>query len=473
MQQVVGWGTPATNRYRDGEWYKQRAVLLNHGQTVKDSLLMAEGGFGGRLDPADPDYFTRYRQHLVVLRQATRLYPGDPEVWYELGEALFHAHSNEIASLAEPLHAFDRTLELDSAFGPAYIHTVWLALELGMPDRATKYAAAYLASTPAVSTGSSLALDAALLDPARGGSMEAARLLDTASDLQLWQGAWDLGYWPDSAETAVRLARAAAERSSRRFPGRFPIIADSLSRRTFLALLLAFRGHLEEAYRTAPPMVFRQPTVDNQPYFDLALLGVVPRDSAAAVFGRMLREDSLWPADGMQRRALPWWSAVRDTASLARFAERADSAALRHPHPVARAHLSFFADVARAYATLAKGDSAGALRALAALPDSLCMALVSDCYYEKLTQARLAAALGKDRTAADVFDRWILGRQLSAVGVLATLERGQVAERLGERDRALASYRFVVDVWRNADHRLRPAVAKARQALQRLEPGRP
>jgi serine/threonine-protein kinase len=185
----------------------------------------------------------------------------------------------------------------------------------------------------------------------------------------------------------------------------------------------------------------------------------------------MLVEDSLWPADGMQRRALPWWSAVRDTASLARFAERADSAARRHAQPVARAHLALFADVARAYATLAKGDSAGALRALAALPDSLCMALVSDCYYEKLTQARLAAAQGEYRTAAEIFDRWIFGRQFSAVGVLATLERGQVAERLGQHDRALASYRFVADVWRNADDRLQPAVAEARRALRRLERG--
>jgi DNA-binding SARP family transcriptional activator len=473
MQQVVGWGTRGTNRYRDGEWYKQRAAQLNHGQTVKDSLLIVEGGFGGRLDPADPDYFTRYRQHLVVLEQAKRLYPGDPEVWYELGEALFHAHYNDIASLAEPLEAFDRTLELDPAFGPAYIHTVRLALALGMPDRARKYAAAYLASTTAVSNGSSLALEAVLLDPTRAGSAGTARLLDTTSEIQLWNGAWDLAQWPDSAETAVRLARAAAERSSRNLPGRFPIISDSLSRRTFLALLLAFRGHLEEAYRTAPSMVFRQPTVENQPFFDLALLGVVPRDSVAKVFGRMLREDSLWPPYDRQRRALPWWGAVRDTASLARFAERADSAARRQPHPVARAHLYLFADVARAYTTLATGDSAGALRAFSALPDSLCMALVSDCFYEKLTQARLAAALRKDRTAAEVFDRWIFGRQFSAVGVLATLERGQVAERLGQRDRALASYRFVADVWRRADNRLQPAVAEARRALERLEGGRP
>jgi hypothetical protein len=83
-------------------------------------------------------------------------------------------------------------------------------------------------------------------------------------------------------------------------------------------------------------------------------------------------------------------------------------------------------------------------------------------------QMRLAAALGQDRSAAEIFDRWIFGRHLSPVGVLGTLERGRIAERLGQRDKAIESYRFVADVWRKADPELQPYVAEAREGLKRV-----
>jgi hypothetical protein len=50
----------------------------------------------------------------------------------------------------------------------------------------------------------------------------------------------------------------------------------------------------------------------------------------------------------------------------------------------------------------------------------------------------------------------------------STLERGRVAERLGEREKAIESYRFVTEAWRRPDPELQPFVAEARQALGRL-----
>ena len=52
--------------------------------------------------------------------------------------------------------------------------------------------------------------------------------------------------------------------------------------------------------------------------------------------------------------------------------------------------------------------------------------------------------------------------------VLATLERGRVAERMGEREKAIGSYRFVTDAWRRPDPELQPYVHEAREALARL-----
>ena len=54
------------------------------------------------------------------------------------------------------------------------------------------------------------------------------------------------------------------------------------------------------------------------------------------------------------------------------------------------------------------------------------------------------------------------------LGPLATLERGRVAERLGEREKAIESYRFVTEAWRRADPELQPYVGEAREALARL-----
>jgi hypothetical protein len=48
------------------------------------------------------------------------------------------------------------------------------------------------------------------------------------------------------------------------------------------------------------------------------------------------------------------------------------------------------------------------------------------------------------------------------------LLRARVNERLGNREKAIAAYRFVADVWRNADPELQPYVAEARAALKRL-----
>ena len=56
----------------------------------------------------------------------------------------------------------------------------------------------------------------------------------------------------------------------------------------------------------------------------------------------------------------------------------------------------------------------------------------------------------------------------SAIDVLWALERGRVAERLGDRDVTRASYAAVDAAWRDADADLAPLVAESRTALQRL-----
>jgi tetratricopeptide (TPR) repeat protein len=122
---------------------------------------------------------------------------------------------------------------------------------------------------------------------------------------------------------------------------------------------------------------------------------------------------------------------------------------------------------ARGYLALARHDSAEALRDFVALPDSLCRM----CYLDQHTTAELLAARGRYHEAAVPLEAW-LGRPayepILPGNVLRALERGRVNEGLGEREKAIRAYRFVVDVWRHADPELQPYVAEARAALARL-----
>ena len=91
-----------------------------------------------------------------------------------------------------------------------------------------------------------------------------------------------------------------------------------------------------------------------------------------------------------------------------------------------------------------------------------------NCFHLNLTLARLLSARGDDRRAGALLERWRWGAGAGPWFVLATLERGRVAERLGEREKAIESYRFVTEAWRRPDPELQPYVSEAREALARL-----
>ena len=202
----------------------------------------------------------------------------------------------------------------------------------------------------------------------------------------------------------------------------------------------------------------------------LALLGVIPDSLAASTYAQAFEPDSAWPIprsniQARHLRGLPWWQARRDTLSLARFALRAEHDARTQKSATGKLRGRYLHAAATAYLELARRDSAGALRLFQAIPDTLC--IVNICYYEKLIEARLLASLGQARQAGGVLDLWVW-RAEGPLYVLAMLDRARIAESLGEREKAMQSYRFVVDVWRGADPELQPFVVEARTGLTRM-----
>jgi tetratricopeptide (TPR) repeat protein len=473
MGMAVDWHPANEQSYPSGVEYFRKAVLLNHGLSPKDSMQIAADSFDiAATDATDPADLIRFSYRwFSTLEDAAHRYPEDPEVWYRLGDARFHSAPPVGGPPGPALEAFDRAIALDSGFAPAYEHTVELAIRLNRPDLARKYAAAYLRLDPTDVNAPSIRLAALLLDPDRSHAPETARMIDSASAWVLFDaGLGPLGWWADSGETALRLLRTLTTRNG---TGADPW-SDPLMYHQFLALGLAYRGHPREAY-AADRRLLLDPNASRfshlwDPFLSLSLLGVIPESLAATTFGHaFLDPGKPWPmppfAAARQLGGLPWWLARRDTASLARFALRADQEGRRQHSARGKLSGRYLHLAATAYLALARADSVRALRLLQAIPDTLC--LVNNCYYEKLTEARLLHAAGHARQAATVLDRWAWsgGGPLFAVGVL---ERGRIAESLGERQQARDSYQFVVDVWRHADPELEPYIREARAGLERL-----
>jgi tetratricopeptide (TPR) repeat protein len=396
--------------------------------------------------------------------------------WYDLGEW----RTDEPWPIAGPpavsLEAFTRAIALDPGFGPAYEHMPALLLSLGRPEEARRAAATYLSLDPTSPHRGETRLAAQLLDTSGIGRAEAERMLDTASVFTVWLAVFQQGLvsWPDTAETAIRLLRHLGE-PGRGAGGGLPWVLDSVMWPQYLANALAFRGHLREAF-AVDERLMRDPTASRwsgfkDPFLDLSLLGIVPDSLARATFGRSLEAAAPWgPLTPRRLRGLPWWLARGDTAALARFGAQAARTARAPVNHVVALRARLLGETSVAFLDLARGDTGTAIRKLSAIPDTLCLAdnYSDSCFHLNLTLARLLAARGEDRQAGALLDRWRWSGSGTPSFVLATLELGRIAERLGERQKAAECYGFVLAAWRRADSELLPYVAEAREGLARL-----
>jgi eukaryotic-like serine/threonine-protein kinase len=477
MSMVLGWHPSNERTYLRGDEYLRKAVVLNRRLSPKDSMQIAADSFSIAADDAiDPEDLIRLSYRWIsTLEEAAHRYPDDPEVLYRLGDALYHSEPPLGGTPAQALEAFDHAITLDPGFAPPYEHTVELAIRLHRPDLARKYAAAYLRLDPTDANAPATRLAALLLDSERSHTLEVARVIDSASTKALSDAAsfgpgGQLGWWADSGEAAIRLLRELVTRTGN---GASPS-TDSLMYHQFLANALAYRGHMHEAYATDRRLLLDSKAsrfswyVD--PFLPLALLGVIPDSVAASTFALAIEPGGAWPIphyniQARHLRGLPWWQARGDTASLARFALRAEQEARTQKSAIGKLRGRYLHAAATANLALARADSVRALRLFQSIPDTLC--IVNVCYYEKLIEARLLASQGQARQAGAVLDRWVW-RGEGPLFVLGVLEQGRIAEGLGERQKAIGSYQFVVDVWRHADPELAPYLREAREGLERF-----
>jgi len=444
-----------------------RAGRFNHGLAPRDSLLITADSLEAASDDSlDVQYWSHRLRKFATLEEASRRYPDDPEVWYALGEARFHLGYVVGSTAQQTIDAFNRAMALDPAFAPAYFHPVQLALDRNDTAAAQRYVDGYLRLTSGVPEGAGLRLVARLLSGEPSRTVQS--LLDTAPANVLFDAWRSVQRWPDSAEAGVRLLRLLA--GGRRGIG---VPADTAWTGYLLATALLYRGHVREA-RT---MVASRVSV---PFEELALLGAIPAESAAAALDgwlhalneRQVVADPPWVNHCYRSfLAAEWWAERRDTVPLLKLMRQGDSVARSGRSPVLLAGARGDAGLARAALALARRDTAEALRRLLAFPDSLCATPYGSLSLGlgplRRIQFHLLAATQRDRDAARLFDQQV-SLPLGAGAITGTLERGHVAERLGDRATAIRAYEFVLAAWRYSDPELRRYVTEARAALQRL-----
>ena len=432
-----------------------RAASLNVGLGLRDSMLIVADSlrsvayaYGG-----DPQYHAHVARLFATLRRATRRYEQDAESWYRLADAYFHFGIGPGLSVPETeiLDTFDRSISLDSAFAPAYIHPVELGFSIGDSARALRYARRYFALRPSDVSATGTLLAARLMAGETDELLQARQTVDTASADLLFQAYAAARRARDQRGVALELLRAM----SHTHRADYPPLANAAFARLRLALQLAYRGKFAEASELEE---IRQSGV----LAEMALASLGVESEARPVLAEWLSTSPREAVYGypLLASAGAWWAQRRDTVSLREMARRATVA----PRNAVEAQTAAYtAAVAGAYLTLARGDTAESLRRFAALPDSLCEL----CAVPRFVYAKLLASTGRRREAATILaDRSTL--LPSAIDVLWALERARVAERLGDSATARRSYGVVASAWRDADADLAPMVDEARAALKRL-----
>jgi serine/threonine-protein kinase len=436
-----GWVGGANDSVATG--YLQRAAQFNHGLSPRDSLLVVANGEFAQLGAAHNALpFDVQQQLFATLHAGVRRYANDPEMWYALGDAQYHWGWGDKVGVpeSEVLRSFDRSIALDSAFTPAYIHAIEIGFRYGTPT-GRRYLLAYLAQNPTDAQADGMRLVERLTDPARATTPETRQILDTASLGQLVSAVPAMLEWPDSGETLIGLGPYYLRAKSH------DRVVDSATRLRRVATGMALRGHVRSALALNKTS-------------GLLMVALMAGDAPAATDSILVKAISSGQACG--DCAVSVWGMIGDTVMVQKILHLADSVGKSPKPPVGPGVLQYTVALAHAYLALNRRDSVGAIREFASLPDSLC----HECGWSWLTRAELLESQGRVAEAAAILDHTSVLN--TTLGTLTEFARARLAEKLGDKARARDGYAFVAGMWQRGDPFFLQYANEARAGLKRL-----
>jgi TolB-like protein len=517
-----------------------RGWVLGAADTVGRNAVLQASRFSGRLPERERTMIGAYRAMLDGdVGRSQQLYRAllardstDADAWYGLADAFFHdsVAGSTPEGMTRSLRAFRRTLELDPQYALAYEHVMSLLTNAagregsyalaardsfaatmarhGQPalDSATRAQALVRARSEAVRTARAwVALQPAVarahhaLFEAYFASEDFTSASQEVGELRrlLPPAGRDLAGYLEArvrfARGDTRLAAELVRTTTAGLSGRAPDLPDF--GREFVSDVmaganpLAYEGDLDgaaevialgNAIRRATALADESPTIWEQD-------GVWEWSRLAQLYSA---------AGGPVRDLHRVWSSLASSARRGRQTERADIAgagaaaavglllaAESDPRPVAELEAltgRAAAPEVRALAALARGDSAGARRALA---DSARRKAIpkGEVYLgfawndSRPLEAEARFQLGDYRGAISLlasFDESKLYRRGfdSRWGLLGRVHllRGLAYERLGDAGRATREFKQVVATWQGADEPLLTFVQQAQAGLARL-----
>jgi hypothetical protein len=289
-----------------------------------------------------------------------------------------------------------------------------------------------------------IALALPLTDPASVGSAETQKALAAANNDVLLRAQNALYMLGDSAEAVVRVVRALSPEKT----SVIPRYSDASWQRHRLGNALIVRGHLADGSRLNDRVTGEGAVA--------AILGAYAPDSVWKLWEKTLKDGG-----DCTPCFFNYWASRGDTASIVRAGREGDSA-LKTMRGIPPGFTHYASQLTHAFLTLARADSAAALQEFEALPDTLCYG----CGMIEIVQGQLLEAAHRDREALVIVS--VSGSAMDYYAMMLTLERGRIAERLGEKEIAVDSYARVANRWQNGDPFLQPYVKEARAALARL-----
>ena len=425
-----------------------RAIRLFRGGSPRDSLMLRGDALRlavVRRTPAVNEAINdvpTVTELLTALRESTNRYPGDAELWLELGDAGYHF--GELAGLADTavLRDFARAIELDSMLLVPYVHAYGLALRTGRFREAATYARG-LARLSAAGAVPYYELQISLLDSAPSLSAIARDKLDSLPLAYVARSLQDLGTSPEASTLSLAIAAQQAARLAAN-----PTLPDSAA---FAQRLLFAQAQRGKSIATPQLLTFGERGL-------LAQMGQLSTvDVLREARALLTREPATLSS------AFSLFAGARDTASMQLLVRAFDSVDV-----AARARgqdrVAHYGDVARSYLALARGDSAAALRGFLALP----MAMCSSAPCAATTTSRLLVQAKRDADAARLLDRAIPTAMSAINAAPMMLLRAEIAERVGDRPTARKWYARVVAQWGSGDAAVQSTVSAARAGLARM-----
>ncbi|MFN8668041.1 MAG: hypothetical protein U0164_12760 [Gemmatimonadaceae bacterium] len=416
--------------------YRHRACLSMHDRKV------VEAGYHwrhGAIDEAE-----------LLLRETVKLYPGDAESWYQLGEVQFHSGPYRGRAIAGAVTAFRAAFRLDPSRGEALTHLARIAGSYH--DR--------------------LALDSIIATADSVGRRDLSRQLDSFRHLVVADPRYTRrlvdSLRPLGAGDVLPLALSASQ------------YAINLRGAAEIASLLVRAPHTDEMQRTGALLLARIQVARGQSDLADRALQSIPNPPAAWILGQRallievpsaavpprgaltaLRDSLLLASDAARRergveherhrnfelagpKYLGYVVGLLDMRLGDTSAVRREAEALRQQpgDTVERALAGALSIALRARLALAARDTVMALRLLESINPSIPLydrTEVSSFSRERYLRATLLAAMGREDEALSWFES--LGQ--GAIGEIAYLgsateARARLLARLGERELAKA-----------------------------------